>query len=333
MINKKGLYQENNTFKHKIVVVTPAGRKRYLEILSRYILEDTTIDEWHLWDNCRKESDREYIEKLSKKNEKIKIIKDYRTDGTNRSVNIFYEYATNEDCFYIKLDDDIVWLPKDFGKSFYLSAIKEKDKYLWWSPTVINNAICSYLLKAKGILKTSNELSAQAACDIGWRSAHFSLNLHREFIRIIKNGQNEKLKIKENFDLNITRFSINCIGFFGETCKRTGSLFCPPDVDDEEWISATLPIILDMPGRLVGNLTVAHFSYFTQERFLLKSDLLYEYASLAGVERYEIDYKQQPKLFLHHIRNIIRCIALYLSKEVMEIEPPKRSDLKLRVDS
>ena len=51
---------------HRIIVVTPAGRKAYLEILKTYILKDESIDEWILWDNCRLESDRIYIKNLAK---------------------------------------------------------------------------------------------------------------------------------------------------------------------------------------------------------------------------------------------------------------------------
>ncbi|MDK2791072.1 MAG: hypothetical protein PWP15_1592 [Methanothermococcus sp.] len=155
---------------HKIFVVTPAGRKKYLEILSKYILKDDSIDEWHLWDNCRDESDREYICQLSREHKKITVIKECGVDGTNKSVNKFYKYCRDEDVFYIKMDDDIVYLPEKFGLKLYLKAIREKNSFSWWSPMVINNAICTYLLKTKGRIKTNAFLSAQASCPVGWGS-------------------------------------------------------------------------------------------------------------------------------------------------------------------
>lgn len=45
----------------RIVSVTPAGRRAYLEILKAYILRDETIERWDLWDNCRAEADRTYV--------------------------------------------------------------------------------------------------------------------------------------------------------------------------------------------------------------------------------------------------------------------------------
>ncbi len=52
---------------HKIVVVTPAGRRAYLELLSKYVIDDADIDEWHLWDNCRLQADRYHINQLAQR--------------------------------------------------------------------------------------------------------------------------------------------------------------------------------------------------------------------------------------------------------------------------
>jgi hypothetical protein len=54
-------------------------------------------------------------------------------------------------------------------------------------------------------------------------------------------------------------------------------------VDDEEWISAVLPSLTGKPGRIIGNLVVSHFSFFTQEEDLLRTGLLQDYADLVGV--------------------------------------------------
>src|SRR5262245_61817800 len=126
-----------------IIAVTPAGRRRYLDLLSHYIAKDETIDEWQLWDNCRAQSDRTYINELSKRNAKIRIVQNDGCDGSNKSVNKFYGTLKNPNAFYIKMDDDIVYLPLRFGASLYEASRRDQDCYLWWSPLVINNAICS----------------------------------------------------------------------------------------------------------------------------------------------------------------------------------------------
>jgi hypothetical protein len=40
----------------KLIVVTPAGREKYLRLLSHYVLRSPEVAEWQLWDNCRQRS-------------------------------------------------------------------------------------------------------------------------------------------------------------------------------------------------------------------------------------------------------------------------------------
>ena len=51
----------------KIIVVTPAGRKRYMEPLFKYILrEKDIIDEYRIWVNTKNKEDIEYFYSLKK---------------------------------------------------------------------------------------------------------------------------------------------------------------------------------------------------------------------------------------------------------------------------
>ena len=73
------------------------------------------------------------------------------------------------------------------------------------------------------------------------------------------------------------RFSINCLGVFGRDRNALGEAFCPIDVDDEEHISAFLPMLTKRPGQIIGDELVAHFSYYTQERVVRDTDILARY--------------------------------------------------------
>jgi hypothetical protein len=267
---------------HKIIAITPAGRRAYLEILGTYILKDSGIDEWHLWDNCRQESDRIYINKIAKQHAKIRVVQKENMDGSNRAINQLYQYANDIKTFYIKIDDDIVYTPKNLGASLYDAAIKEKDAYTYWSPLIINNAICSWLLKYHSHMSIEAELMASAACIHGWRNPRFALELHRSFLDSLSKKSIENFEVP-NFNISLARFSINCIGFWGEDVNKLGERFCPLNVDDEEWISAVLPSILGRPGRIIGDIIVSHFSFFTQEDYLLKTELLDLYSKQAGI--------------------------------------------------
>ncbi|HOP95652.1 MAG TPA: hypothetical protein PL130_07780 [Dictyoglomaceae bacterium] len=319
---------------HKIIVVTPAGRRRYLEIMSKYILKDNSIDEWHLWDNCRESKDREYINNLAENYEKIKIIREKNVDGSNKSVNKFYKYTRNDDTFYIKMDDDIVYLPENFGLLLYSKALKEKEMYSWWSPIVINNAICTYLLYAKNIINTNANITAQASCPIAWGSPLFAKMLHNLFLKSYNSSYLEKWKVKDSFELFLQRFSINTIGFFGDFSKKLGDNFCPLDVDDEEYISARLPILANKPGRLVGDILVAHFSFFTQEAFLLeKTNILQDYARIAGIHDYKFSYKKRKNTLKYHIKHLILYNGKYFLNQILNVHPSKKGEkLELKLN-
>jgi hypothetical protein len=281
--------------KHRIVAVTAAGRKVYLEILKSYILKDNFIAEWHLWDNCRQQSDREYIEQLAKQHPKIKIVKAFAaTDGSNRSINQFYRTTIDLNTFYIKLDDDIVYMPEGFAAKLYDQAVKERGRYTYWSPLVVNNAICTWLLKYHSRVKIDANVMASAACPHGWRSPVLAKELHSLFISALKEGREGNFCVP-NFDIALARFSINCIGFFGADSAAWGDKFCPLNVDDEEWISAVLPSLVGRPGRVLGDIVVAHFSFFTQEDQLLRTTILDEYYKLAGLLPQPLVVKKKAK--------------------------------------
>lgn len=287
---------------HRIVVVTPAGRMRYLELLKYYILKDASIDEWVLWDNCRDPLDREYINQLEKEHLKIRVIRLENVDGTNLSVNRFYSFCKDESAFYIKMDDDIVYLPEQFGLSLYMSAMKERDQFLWWSPMVINNAICSWLLKYHSKVEIRENVSCQAGDFFGWRDPEFAETLHRTFLARLKTNDVQAFSVA-NFTVSLSRFSINCLGFFGEDVKKYDQQFCPLGVDDEEWLSAFFPSAVGKSGRIVGNLVISHFSFFTQERELLDSKILEQYYDVVGLvpPPYEIkksSLKQRARFYL-----------------------------------
>lgn len=285
---------------YKIICVTPAGRRHYLDLLKHYVLRETAVHEWHLWDNCRTSEDRAYINELARVHPRIKIDQLPGTDGTNRSVNRFYRFCDDPEAFYIKMDDDLVYLPQDFATRLCGQATAERQKYIWWSPLVVNNAICSWLIKYHSQEEIPEDLSCQASSARGWSDWKFAEAIHQRFLRAVERGEQEKFCVP-NFEVSLSRFSINCIGFFGRDVVELGQSFCPLEGDDEEWISAVLPSKTGRPGRVVGSLVVSHFSFFTQEPELLQSRVLDHYFKLAGMAPVPYKVKKRPpseRLFL-----------------------------------
>jgi hypothetical protein len=84
--------------------------------------------------------------------------------------------------------------------------------------------------------------------------------------------------------MTMGRFSINCLGVFGKDRNALGDAFCPLGVDDEEHISAFLPMLTKRPGQIIGDEVVAHFSYYTQERVVLDTDILARYYQFEAMQ-------------------------------------------------
>jgi hypothetical protein len=267
----------------KVIVVTPAGRRRYLDLLAKYVLADEAVAEWHLWDNCRNPADRAYIQSLA--GPRVKIVSLPNSTGDNRSINKFYRTMTDPSAFYVKLDDDICYLPPGFFGRFAAKAAASKTNAIWFSPLVINNAICSWLLAFHGRIQSSHALSCRACCPIGWGSPEFAVHLHRAFLNRLETNRVASLHIPDAV-MTMGRFSINCLGVFGTDRNALGDAFCPLDVDDEEHISAFLPMLTQRPGQIIGDEVVAHFSFFTQESVVLETDILERYYQFEAMQGY-----------------------------------------------
>jgi hypothetical protein len=206
----------------KVIAVTPAGRRRYLELLAKYVLSDEAVAEWHLWDNCRDPADRAYLQSLT--DNRIKIVSLPNSKGDNRSINKFYRTMTDPDAFYVKLDDDICYLPPGFFGRFAAKATASTTKPIWFSPVVINNAICSWLLSFHGKIRYAQPLSCLAACEIGWKNPEFAVLLHRFFLNKLEADQMASLHIPDA-TMTMGRFSINCLGVFGKDRDALGDDF------------------------------------------------------------------------------------------------------------
>jgi hypothetical protein len=266
----------------KLIVITPAGRERYLRLLSHYVLRSPEVAEWHLWDNCRTAEDRKYLRELAASDPRCRIKEIPGSDGTNIFISRFFEFCDDPDALYLRLDDDVVYVQEDFFPRFVERAVAERENAAWFAPMIINNAICTWLLKHRSAFHFEGPVTPEATCRFVWRRPQAAIALHPLFIEAVKTGRRDVFKVPDE-TIRLARFSINAIGFFGSTKKALGDKFCPPGVDDEEWLTVVMPLYARKPGMIFGDMFVAHFSFVTQERFILRTDILNQYYALAGL--------------------------------------------------
>lgn len=266
----------------KIIVVTPAGRERYLRLLAHYVLGSAEVAEWQLWDNCRTESDRRYLRELAASDPRCTIKQLPGADGGFAIIGDFFRFCDDPEALYIRFDDDLVYVEPGFFERFRARAVAARGEALWFAPLIINNAICGALIKQFAKLSFRGPITFQAMCPHAWAHASFPKALHPVFIEAVRCGRLDDFRVPDR-DVRLARFSVNAIAFFGSDIARLGEGFLPPASDEEEWFSAVLPARLDTAGRVLGDLIVAHFSFYTQERQLLQTDLLDRYYGLASL--------------------------------------------------
>ena len=272
----------------KLIVVTPAGREKYLRLLSHYVLGSSEVAEWHLWDNCRNEEDRRYLNELAATDPRCSIKRLPGANGGFAIIGDFFRFCDDPTALYLRFDDDVVFIEPGFFEAFKSKAIAERGSALWYAPLIINNAVCGSLIKHLSKVVLKGPVTCQAMCPFVWGHASFPKAIHPVFQDAVRRGRLDDFRVPDR-DVRMSRFSINAIAFFGSEIQDLGEGFFPPEGNEEEWFSAVLPAKLDRQGRIFGDLIVSHFSFYTQERELLQTSILEDYYRLASLECPPID--------------------------------------------
>ena len=258
----------------KVVCVTPAGRQKYMSILAPYVLSDERVDEWQIWLNTVDRGDLAWLAQL-RQHPKVRLIEppSERPNG-GRSIGQFWRYCADENTIYVRLDDDIVWLEKDFFANLVAARERNRDAFLV-SAMVINNALCSFLLQFTGKLAFTEYLSARCMDPVSWRSADFAHTLHLWAAKSIEAGA---LPWRfGDYPVAMARISINAICYFGKDVAPYADRIGP---EEEEFVSCVVPTLLHKSNIITSDAWCAHFACYPQRPQLDKSSVLDVYARL-----------------------------------------------------
>ncbi len=55
----------------------------------------------------------------------------------------FYRFCDDAEAFYLRLDDDVVFVEDGFFQKFMARVMAERGSAIWYAPLIINNAICN----------------------------------------------------------------------------------------------------------------------------------------------------------------------------------------------
>ena len=266
---------------YKCVVVTPAGRQRYMELLIPYILRERFfIDEYRIWVNTKNSADIQYFYSLKEKYPDF-ITLDFAADidpkkGEICAIHKFFKNAIDKDAIYIRLDDDIVWLESDFIKNIYRFR-KDNPQYFLVYGNIVNNAIVDHIHQRFGCLEMDLKIGYACMDSVGWENPHVAEFKHRAFLMSLRSGAINNYKFSKWVLHHYERVSINAISWFGsEFAKFNGFV----GLDEEQWLAVDKPQEMQKFNVICGSAMCSHFAFYPQRQHMDSTNILDEYKRL-----------------------------------------------------
>lgn len=265
---------------HSLVVVTPAGRRRYLEILAEYVLRESDVDRWDLWLNTETGDDIECLNELTARDSRVCIRTHPRVCYPYNFGNIhhFFPLATDANTVYVRLDDDVVFVAPGAIARLARRRLSDPRPFLYFG-NILNTALSSFLHQRLGRLPPEPVAGIGCLDKVGWEDGHFAVGLHRRFL---DNPDPLPWSLPDWTLVDFQRHSINAISWLGEDavnwCDRV-------PVDEEEWLTVTEPERLRRPVAVAGDCFFCHYAFHLQRGFVdAAPDLLPRYRKLAGLQ-------------------------------------------------
>ncbi len=255
----------------RLISVTPAGRRRYLKILTNYLLRNRhVIDEHHWWVNTRNPGDLAYLHQLVDRYPGFFKLVVKPIDASAQIGAQIWSYLSDcveEDAVYIRLDDDICYIADDAIQNMLDYRLANENPFLVLG-SIVNNAVCSYYYQKAGLIPESwGKLSEDCQDPLGWESSTFANKIHTRFLHDIARGYEGKWKRCPNQFSGIQRFSVNAISWLGKDLKQVEELH-RKGIDEENLITNILPQRFDRPNEICTDALFGHYAFFTQRRYL-----------------------------------------------------------------
>jgi hypothetical protein len=270
----------------RIVSVTPAGRRRYMEILAQHLLRQRHIIDKHFWwlntdvpediaflrSNCAEHPD--FFQLCEKPFDADK------THGAN--IWKFFRNFADPDTLYLRFDDDIVWMADDAVETLVRFRCGHPDAPLVLG-NIVNNAICSAAHQQAGLISTVHGTVLPICEDwVGWRSARFARLAHESLLADIEAGRSSRwTNLQIPLDCG-QRFSINVISWLGKSLATLPELMVD-ELGEEPFLTQTLPPRIGHANLVCSDALFAHFAFYPQRPYMdwTSNDLLERYQALA----------------------------------------------------
>jgi hypothetical protein len=270
----------------KVVTVTPAGRRRYMRVLHRYLLRHRDVIHKHIWwVNTNDPADIVYMSQLKAEYPGFyELQQPDRSDGLSEGWHVlripqFYAHTCDPDTVYVRLDDDIVWMAPDAIEKIVACRLGHPEPLVILG-NIVNNALCNYLHQTRGAIPPDvGPLHWACECPFSWANPEGASVFHAAFLGHLGANTVDAYRFKDRTLKNYERFSINAMAWMGrdfaEFDGKVGG-------DEEPWLSVIKPSELGRPNMICGDALFVHFAFYTQRDHLeANSNALDVYTALA----------------------------------------------------
>lgn len=255
----------------RVISVTPAGRRRYLAALVPHLLRQRhVIAEHHWWLNTADQADIQYIRDVTAQHPDFFKICAKPVDprlNMGESIWRFFRHYVEPGTLYIRFDDDIVYMADDAVANLVRRRLTHREPLLVVG-NIVNNAVCAHFQQRAGLIPKEWGLVQNECLDRnGWRRGPFPRKLHELFLSELRQGREQRWK---EIPLPIDgrrRFSINVISWLGDDLRQLPEL-ATDHIDEEPFLTETLPARFGRPNVACSTALFAHFAYYTQRPYL-----------------------------------------------------------------
>ncbi len=271
---------------YRVVSVTPAGRRKYLQTLLPYLAREADlIDEHEWWVNTDIADDIDYMHRLSA--ERPGFFKLVEVDAPhaagpkerNERIANFYSRCVDSNTIYIKLDDDICYMAPGAVQELLHFRLENPAYFLTYANT-INSPLNTHIHQRIGALPVRCGSVDYDPFGNALHEPHIAALAHETFLRDIEESNTRRWQFERWEMPRPERFSINFCAWFGSDFGLFGGQV---EGDDEEFLACEVPRRLARTNAVCGRSLVSHFAFCPQCEALEKSGLLEQYHQLSTV--------------------------------------------------
>jgi len=247
-----------------VIMTCFAGRRRYLEILVKYVdvlIGKNLVDEFHLWDYTRDPEDAIWIK------ENCSRFKIFHVNDKSTWKEYYMHYAKvkypDPETVLIKCDDDIMFIDIDQFQS-YIDKRRANPQNLLAFPSIVNNIIPTLIQHSfgqfPGIRKEEID-NLHESGDICARLHDYFIKNKTKFISISQSLKSRKCIVRHGEGICIVN-----INFFAILAKDL-YLFEKCWESDEPLLSQVIPRCINRTNYIDPGFVVCHMG-FTRQREL-----------------------------------------------------------------